>query len=318
MGRGEDLVLGRHQAAGGQGQHQDDGADDPVPLPAAPGATPRPPHRPSPPVADLRRRFFSSISSASKTSPGPALVPTGANRHHRHRHLGLVGQNGRRTVLWQWLLLSGRVERKGWGSAAHWPTRPVVRPGRAASRRSSTSGAAARDSTSSSGPSAELGGNGTPTRADQRAHRRVRHEGHGAGDRLVEHQGQRVHVGPPSTFFPRPIRGRHSRPCADHRPGGLGAGRFGQGPGHAEVGHVHPALLVEEEVRRLDVAVHQAPGSGHRPDPAPPRRPTGPPASGGTVVEEVAKGAPAEILGDEIRAIGVLTPVEHAAGCGDG
>ena len=66
----------------------------------------------------------------------------------------------------------------------------------------------------------------------------------------------------------------------DHRPRRLGPGRFGQGPGHAEVGHAHPALLVEEEVGRLDVAVHQAPGSGHRPDPAPPRPPTARPASG--------------------------------------
>jgi hypothetical protein len=30
------------------------------------------------------------------------------------------------------------------------------------------------------------------------------------------------------------------------------------GTGHAEVGHPDPALLVEEQVRRLDVAVHQA------------------------------------------------------------
>ena len=111
MRRGEDLVLGRHQAAGGQRQHQDDGADDPVPLAAAPaGARRRPPHRRRP----ARRPCVGASSrrpgSASKTSPGPALVPDRSVGTIGTAHLGLVGQNGGRNPF----MGSGSSCRGGW------------------------------------------------------------------------------------------------------------------------------------------------------------------------------------------------------------
>ena len=284
MGRGEDLVLGRHQAAGGQRQHQDDGADDPIPLPAAPVA-----RRHDRPTARRPARRLASalllvgqlgIEDLARAGPGPDR----SDRHHRHRHLGLVGQNGRaEPVHGQRLLVSGRVERKG--------LRGRQRTGQRAQSGGQAGGVQAVLDLGCRRPRQHLvqrperriGGQRNADPRHQGAHRRVRHEGHGAGDRLVEHQGQRVHVGPSVHLLALGRLGGGIAGRADHRPRRFGPGRFGQGPGHAEVGHAHPALLVEEEVRRLDVAVHQARGSGHRPDPAPPRPPTGRPASGSAV-----------------------------------
>ena len=96
-------------------------------------------------------------------------------------------------------------------------------------------------------------------------------------------------------------------------PGGLGVGRFGQGAGHAEVGHPDPALLVEEQVGRLDVAVHQPPGVrvgqalrhlGSQMRGLGVGEPVAP-------VEQVAQRPAAEILQHQIRPVGVLAPVEH-------
>ena len=152
----------------------------------------------------------------------------------------------------------------------------------------------------------------------QRPHRRVRDEGHRPGDRLVENQRQRVDVGTPVDRVPLRGLGRDVAGGPDHGAGRLGPGGLGQRAGDAEVGHPHPALLVEQEVRRLDVAVHQPADVGvgetlgH----------LGPELGGlgmgepDVAVEQVAQRAPAEILEDQIRPVGVLAPVEDTQDVG--
>ena len=49
---------------------------------------------------------------------------------------------------------------------------------------------------------------------------------------------------------------------ADHGAGRFGPGGLGQGPGQAEVGDGDAALVVEDEVGRLDVAMDQTPPVG--------------------------------------------------------
>ncbi len=88
-------------------------------------------------------------------------------------------------------------------------------------------------------------------------HGGVADEGGLAGDALVEHEGQAVDVGlavehPALHLLGSGVAGR-----AQHGPVRLGPGRLGQGPGQAEVGDPQPALGVEEQVGRLDVAVDE-------------------------------------------------------------
>ena len=90
------------------------------------------------------------------------------------------------------------------------------------------------------------------------------------------------------------------------------AGRLGQGPGQAEVGDAEPALVVEQEVGRLDVAVHECRGGGRSRGP---RRLQ--PDEGGlrrrepvALVEQVAQAAAAQVLEHEERSVVVLAPVE--------
>jgi hypothetical protein len=148
----------------------------------------------------------------------------------------------------------------------------------------------------------------------QGADGRVGDEGDGPRERLVEHQGQRVHVGLAVHRLAFGRLGRHVAGGAHHGAGRLGVSRLGQSAGHAEVGHTDQALLVEKQVGRLDVAVHQAPAVRvgqalcHL-GPQMGRLRMGQPDA---AVEQVAQRAPAEILQDQIWAIGVLTPVEDA------
>ncbi len=257
---------------------------------AACAGPPRPP--PWPPASDPSRAARPPPwGSASKISPGPALVPTGAPRSATAAAAG-------ETMV---------------ADAAAAPMTPVsvssVTPGArnpaigaAASRCGITSGSGAGVG-SAAGQRAQAGGQagGVEARRDvgrggagqhvverpergvvrqrlpdpgrQRAHGGVGDEGHRAGHRLVEHERQRVDVGPAVDRLALGRLGRDVARRAHHGARRLGPGRLGQGPGHAEVGHPHPALLVEEEVGRLDVAVHQAPRRGRRPGPGPPRSP---------------------------------------------
>ncbi len=79
---------------------------------------------------------------------------------------------------------------------------------------------------------------------------------------LVERQPQRVEVGPGVARALKPLR-RHVPQRADDVAGVrqvLGAGRLGQ----PEVGHPDVALAIQEQVRRLDVAVEDALAVGMR------------------------------------------------------
>ena len=94
-------------------------------------------------------------------------------------------------------------------------------------------------------------------RIDERAERGLADERHVAGDGLDEHEAERVEVGAPV----EPARGallrRRVARGAEHRARRLGPARLGERAGEAEVGDAHDAVLVEEEVGRLDVAVHE-------------------------------------------------------------
>ena len=87
------------------------------------------------------------------------------------------------------------------------------------------------------------------------------------GERLVEHAGERVDVGARIGRSGREPFGSHVGPGAD---GGSGVGQpgFAGGPGDAEVDQVGEVVLGDQDVRRLDVAVHQARSGGRRTDAA--------------------------------------------------
>ena len=98
---------------------------------------------------------------------------------------------------------------------------------------------------------------------------------------------------------------------AEHGADGLGPGRLGQGPGQPEVADAQPAVVVEEEVGGLDVAVDEAPpvgvveapgrlqadeeGLGRAQPPAP--------------VEHRAQAAAAQVLADQVGPVLLLAPV---------
>ena len=81
-----------------------------------------------------------------------------------------------------------------------------------------------------------------------------------AGDRLHQHQGQRVDVAAPVERAAGRLLGRDVAGGAQHDALGLGPGGLGQRPGQAEVGDPQPPVLAEEQVGGLDVAVDEAPG----------------------------------------------------------
>ena len=87
-------------------------------------------------------------------------------------------------------------------------------------------------------------------------------ERHLTGDRLDQRQGQRVDVGLAVDGLAPGLLGRGVAGRAEHDAGGLGPRRLGEGPGQAEVGDAQPAVLAEQEVGGLDVAVDEAPAVG--------------------------------------------------------
>jgi hypothetical protein len=88
----------------------------------------------------------------------------------------------------------------------------------------------------------------------------VQRERHRACDRLDEHQGHRVDIGPAVEGNPFELLGRGVTSGTNHCPGRLGPARLGKRPCQAEVSDAGAALFVKKEVRRLDVSVYQAPG----------------------------------------------------------
>src|ERR671918_3006732 len=76
-----------------------------------------------------------------------------------------------------------------------------------------------------------------------------------AGEHLEEHEPEAVDVGPGRGLFAAELLGRQvvgrraGRACVSAASGGGDVGRY------AEVGEVGVPLLVEEDVRRLDIAV---------------------------------------------------------------
>ena len=105
-------------------------------------------------------------------------------------------------------------------------------------------------------------------------------KGTSPGGRLHQHQGQGVDVGLGVERLAPHLLGGGVAGGADHGAGRFGPGRLGQGPGQTEVGDADPALVVEEQVGRLDVPVDQAAPVGVVEGAGPRRRPRGPPARG--------------------------------------
>ncbi|MEZ5137640.1 MAG: hypothetical protein R2711_02330 [Acidimicrobiales bacterium] len=87
------------------------------------------------------------------------------------------------------------------------------------------------------------------------------HEGRLAGEGLVEDDPQRVEVGAPVDGTVLDLFGREVLGGADHGAHGGEVARFGR-LGDAEVGHQDPPVGRQQDVGRLDVAVHQAGGVG--------------------------------------------------------
>ncbi len=140
---------------------------------------------------------------------------------------------------------------------------------------------------------------------------RVGGERNGAGHRLDQDEGEGVDVGLSVQARPPHLLRSGVAGGSEDGAGRFGPGGFGQGAGHPEIGDAHPALLVEEEVGRLDVTMDQAPPvgvvepSGHiGTDDGGLRR--GEAVAG---VEQRAEAAPFEELHHQIGRAGVLAPV---------
>ena len=170
-----------------------------------------------------------------------------------------------------------------------------------------------------------LGDAHTQQRRRQRAllHVLDGHRGGGVGrerglahDHLVEHHPQRVEVGPAVEGLALGLLGREVRGRAHHRPdvGQVVAGAAGQRGGDAEVGHLHLAVVADDDVAELHVAVHQ-PGAvgaaervGHvRGDL---RGPVGAERSGGS--QHVGHAAAHDVLHDDVVGALLLAPVVDA------
>ncbi len=91
----------------------------------------------------------------------------------------------------------------------------------------------------------------------QRADRGVPDDRHLARRGLDEHEPEGVQVGAPVEGQRAALLGRGVAGGADEGADRFGPRRLGEGPGQPEVGHTHRAVLVEEEVGGLDVAVHE-------------------------------------------------------------
>ena len=102
-------------------------------------------------------------------------------------------------------------------------------------------------------------------------HGGVAAEGRTPDHELVEHAAQGVDVGAGVDGVAPGLLGGEVGGGAHHRAdlGEVVVGGGGDGPGDAEVGHLHEAVLVDEDVARLHVAVDhavavgEAQGGGH-------------------------------------------------------
>ena len=87
---------------------------------------------------------------------------------------------------------------------------------------------------------------------------RLAGEGDLSGEHLVEHDAERVEVGLPGHGLAERLLGRDVVGRAEHAPGDRQA-LLGERAGDAEVGDLGAAFLADEDVLRLDVAVHDHP-----------------------------------------------------------
>ena len=146
----------------------------------------------------------------------------------------------------------------------------------------------------------------------ERAEGGVGGERHLAADRLDDHQGERVDVAAAVERGALGLLGRGVAGGAEHRAGGLGPGGLGEGAGEAEVGDAQAALVVEEEVGRLDVAVDEAPAVGvlERTGGLEADLPGLGRVEAVAGVEQAPQRTAAEQLGDEVGHV-ALAPVVH-------
>ena len=147
----------------------------------------------------------------------------------------------------------------------------------------------------------------------QGAKGRVGGEWHRAGHAFYEHQRQRVHVGPAIQSFASHLFRRRVASGADYGAGRFGPRGLGQRSGQAEVGDGEAALVVEDQVRRLDVSMHQAAPVGVVEGAC--RVSTDGRGLGGgkqmAAIQERPEAAALEQLHDEIRRPSVVAPVVH-------
>ncbi len=136
-------------------------------------------------------------------------------------------------------------------------------------------------------------------------------ERHIACDGLHRHQGQRVDIGSPIERGPHQLFGRRVPGRAQHGPEGLCPTRFRQRSGDAEIGHADVTVFVKEQVRRLDVTMHQTSSVGigkGRGDIQPEGRHLRD-AQPMTAVQQGAQAASLQKLHRQIGVAGVLAPV---------
>jgi hypothetical protein len=137
-----------------------------------------------------------------------------------------------------------------------------------------------------------------------RRRRRVGFERHPAAQHLVEDDAQAVEVGAAVDRLGLDLLGREVLGGAEERALLGQVGRLGR-LGDAEVAHLHPPVLGQQDVGRLDVPVDQARGVGHR------QRPRhlggdvgGHPRVDRAVVEPLAQGlAPHQLHDDRLDAV---------------
>ena len=82
-----------------------------------------------------------------------------------------------------------------------------------------------------------------------------------AGQHLVQHDAERVEVGARVDLAPQRLLGRHVLAGAEHA-AGLGQAGLLQRAGDPEVGHADPAVVADQDVAGLQVAVDAAAGVG--------------------------------------------------------
>ena len=172
-----------------------------------------------------------ATTGGSCVSPGPASTTTGTS--------GSGAGRGRRSAVWI-----------------------SARPSSAAEYRSAGSGRPARSTTAASGPRSADTGSSLSIRFMRVATVVSAANGTLPGHRLDQHEGQRVDVALAVDGEPLGLLGRRVAGRAQHDAGRLGPGRLGEGPGQPEVGDAQAAVVVEQEVGRLDVTVDEAPPVG--------------------------------------------------------